>query len=134
MFTRATRYIPTRSEQNEHRVHRKEIKDNKGKGVKEEEGGGGGNSLIIPSPPLPINRAKPSHDDAHSDIRTIIAIRSSSAPALAPALLAWTRHDAHDLGVAHLEVRRAVGGGLGPDLGMQTAQFVPSAPVDAQER
>ncbi len=56
------------------------------------------------------------------------------APARSGAPARWARHHAHDLGVAHLEVAGAVGGGLRSDLGVHAAQLVPPPPVDAQQR
>ena len=41
---------------------------------------------------------------------------------------------ADDFGLAHFEVGGAVGGGLGGDLGVQAAELVPAAAVDAEVR
>lgn len=101
---------------------------------------GNSNLLVTSTPPLAINGAKPSNHNVHGHLcvlglttaaATTAARRSSSPPRTG---LAGSVDDAHDLGVAHLEVTGAVGGGLGADLGMDATQLVPPAAVDAQQR
>lgn len=94
--------------------------------------------LVAPSPLLPVYRAKPSYDDSHDDISGVgppghRRCRRGQAPPLA-GVLARAGDDAHDLSVAHLEIRGPVRGGLRADLAVQAAQLVPAAPVDAQQR
>lgn len=90
-------------------------------------------SVLVVSPTLPsINTREPRNDDIHIHRRRVLLRRLSRAPLL--LLLRGPGDDAHDFGVAHLKVRRAIGGILGSDLGVEAAQFVPATAVDAQER
>lgn len=89
--------------------------------------------LVVPAPPLAIDAREPSDDNVDADGRRIL-LRGLAARAALLLLLRRPCDDAHDLGVAHLEVGRAVGGFLGPDLRIEAPELVPAPAVDAQER
>jgi len=89
-------------------------------------------SLVSAPASLAINRAKARDDDADGyfgcPARAASARRAASGTGLTRP-----RHHAHDFGVAHLEVARTIGSGLGADLGVDAPQLVPSAPINAEQ-
>lgn len=87
-------------------------------------------SLVILPSPLPIHAAKASDRDLDLDL-CIIAPCSGSSRAFG---FCRPGNGADDLGVAHLQIAGAVGGGLGADLGSQEAELVPSPAVETEER
>ncbi|CAH0027661.1 unnamed protein product [Clonostachys rhizophaga] len=96
-----------------------------------------GYSLIIASSLLVVHRGEASHDDTDIDGGVFTSASGGLPPSLSLLLLLGLRgtgQDAHDFGVAHLEVGRAIGSGLDADLGVQATELVPATAIDAQER
>lgn len=90
----------------------------------------GKDSLITPpSTLLPIHTTKPRNTYADLHIRSI-SLSSTSSSRLP---LARSADCANNLCISHLEVRTSVCGGLGPHLGCEAPEFVPSAAVEAEE-
>ncbi|GKT52516.1 uncharacterized protein ColSpa_12698 [Colletotrichum spaethianum] len=87
-------------------------------------------SLVVAAPLLAVDGAEPGDDEVDGD-SSLLGLTARTSAALG---LGRSRHDAHDLGVSHLEVAGAVGGFLCPDLGVQPSELVPSAAINAQQR
>lgn len=93
-------------------------------------------SLVASRALLAVDAGESGNDDVDNDGGGVAAGRlSASSLRLGLGLLLLRRagHDAHYFCVAHFEVGRSVGGILGADLGVEAAEFVPAAAVDAQE-
>lgn len=97
---------------------------------------GVGDSLVASRALLAVDAGEAGNDDVDNDGGGVAAWRLSASPlrlGLGLLLLRRAGHDAHYFCVAHFEVGRSVGGILGADLGVEAAEFVPAAAVDAQE-
>ena len=92
--------------------------------------------LITPAGSLAVDRAKAGDDNVYGYLG-VFGLRSSAAArsrdSTARTGLARPVHDAHDFGVAHLEVAGPVSSRLGPDLGVNAPQLVPPPAVNAEQ-
>lgn len=97
--------------------------------------------LVTSSSPFPIHPTEPRDGnlDSHFGLIPIPTTTSTAGAtnntARAPSFgFSRSRHSANDLGVPHLEVGRAISGGLGGDRCRQSAQLIPPSPIEAKER
>jgi len=88
-----------------------------------------GHSLVIPAPPLPFYATEACKADFDLDYR----VAGAAAAGTEALPFCGAVHRADDFGVAHFEVRGAICGGLGGDLGCEAPEFVPAAAIEAEE-
>lgn len=84
------------------------------------------NSPIPPSPLLPLSAEA---GNSNFDFNGGLLIISSAARTTTSFSLGGARNRTYYFCVAHFEVGRAIGGGLGADLRTDPAELVPASPI-----